>query len=427
MPVTISLITNLFFFGFTLWLGTYLLARNSHKTTVHLTGWGVVFYAVALSLEIIWGQQPNALLVIPALFWIGAVLHLMPEETASRQPIIRVWILTAIPTLILSLLNAWFSLIAVIALFGCIVFIAARKPRTTFKNTFAILTVIGLFFSLSTGLLVLPLNWIPRTWVIPALGLDLFLLGIAIVIWDAFDEGESLRSHIIRSFVSSLYYAGSLAVLMVIAIAIDGEMSTGRLVALTGVIAFGILAQTLSTPLQTLLDQLTLPQEPALNEQRKMLRKTADELPRLSTLGPDHMDEAEFVRLTRRAISNLGDLPKLAASPLTNLPLIVSQGGNNPLDRAHALKAALIESILQLKPKTGDEFGSTDEWRYYNSLYFPYVMGLKPYARRTDKESLDEASRQALEWFQTTVPERTLHNWQSIAATLVATDLKNKM
>jgi hypothetical protein len=263
--------------------------------------------------------------------------------------------------------------------------------------------------------------------VIPALGLDLFLLGIAIVIWDAFDEGESLRSHIIRSFVSSLYYAGALAVLMVIAIAIDGEMSIGILIALTGVIAFGILTQTLSTPLQTLLDQLTLPQEPALNEQRKMLRKTADELPRLSTLGPDHMDEAEFVRLTRRAISNLGDLPKLAASPLTNLPLIVSQGGNNPLDRAHALKAALIESILQLKPKTGDEFGSTDEWRYYNSLYFPYAMGLKPYARRTDKDSLDETSRQALEWFQTTIPERTLHNWQNIAATLVATDLKNKM
>ncbi len=30
--------------------------------------------------------------------------------------------------------------------------------------------------------------------------------------------------------------------------------------------------------------------------------------------------------------------------------------------------------------------------------------------RRTEKESLDETSRQALEWFQASVPERTLHN-----------------
>jgi hypothetical protein len=31
---------ELFFYGFTLWLGAYLLARNSQKITVHVTGWG---------------------------------------------------------------------------------------------------------------------------------------------------------------------------------------------------------------------------------------------------------------------------------------------------------------------------------------------------------------------------------------------------
>jgi hypothetical protein len=68
----------------------------------------------------------------------------------------------------------------------------------------------------------------------------------------------------------------------------------------------------------------------------------------------------------------------------------------------------------------------TDEWRYYNSLYFPYVLGLKPYTHRTDKDALDETSRQALEWFQTSVPERTLHNWQNTAAKLVANDLRTR-
>jgi hypothetical protein len=38
---------ELFFFGFTLWLGAYLLARNSQKVTVQLTGWGLTASAAA--------------------------------------------------------------------------------------------------------------------------------------------------------------------------------------------------------------------------------------------------------------------------------------------------------------------------------------------------------------------------------------------
>jgi hypothetical protein len=52
------------------------------------------------------------------------------------------------------------------------------------------------------------------------------------------------------------------------------------------------------------------------------------------------------------------------------------------------------------------------------------VLGLKPYARRSDYDSLDETSRAALDWFQASVPERTLHNWQDAAAKLIAEDLR---
>jgi len=427
MDIVPSFIANLFFFGFTLWLGAYLLAHNSPKMTVRLTGWGVLFYAIALALKIIWGEQPNGLLLLPALFWVGAALYLVPEETAWRQSGIRIWMLTAIPIFILTLLNAWFSLIAVLALFACLVLIVKFKPQSQGKPSYALLVVIALFFSLSTGLLVLPLNWFPRSWMIPALGLDLILLGIAITLWDAFDEGESIRSHILRSLVSSWYYAGALAMFVVLAIALDGQITLGKLIALVCVIAFGILTQTFSDSIQSVLDRLTLSRESAVNDQREILRQTADALPRLSSLDPAAMDEETFTRLTRRAISNLGDLPKLSASPLMNLPAIVSISSANPLDRSHALKALLTQSVQRLKPQGKDGFGTTDEWRYYNSLYFPYVLGLKPYARRTDKASLGETSRQALEWFQASVPERTLHNWQNIAAKLIADELRARM
>jgi hypothetical protein len=127
MPATMSLIVNLFFFGFTLWLGAYLLARNSYKMTVRLTGLGILFYAIVLALEILRGQQSNAILLIPALCWIGAVLYLIPEEEARRGPAIRGWVLAIIPVFILTLLNPWFSLIAVIGLLACVLYLTRSQ------------------------------------------------------------------------------------------------------------------------------------------------------------------------------------------------------------------------------------------------------------------------------------------------------------
>lgn len=49
-------IMELFFYGFTLWLGAYLLTRDSQKATVQLTGWGLIAYAVALAIQILFDQ-----------------------------------------------------------------------------------------------------------------------------------------------------------------------------------------------------------------------------------------------------------------------------------------------------------------------------------------------------------------------------------
>jgi hypothetical protein len=402
---------QLFFFGFTLWLGAYLLARNSQKITVQLTGWGLLAYALALAAQIIFDQFLIIILLIPALLWIGAALHLLPEENPARSVLIRIWLVAAIPLAILTQLNSWFAGVIVLVLMLCAGMIAKLALRSRHKNTFALLAVIALFVTLSAGLLILPLNWIPLQWGMALLGCDLVFLGITITAWDAFDEGESIRAHLVRSFLSALYYSGALVFIA----SLFGNNTTLFLLLTT----FGILTQTFSNSVQSLLDKLTLPQE--LNDERQTLRQTADALPLLSKLEPAAVDEEQFTRLTRRALSHLGDLPKLAANPLVNLPAI---HGSNPLDRARALKSVLIERIQKLKPQSDSKFGATDEWRYYNAVYFPYVLGLKPYLRRTDHASLDESSRAALNWFQTSVPERTLHNWQNIAAKLIADDIR---
>ncbi|MBI5950630.1 MAG: hypothetical protein HY865_03135 [Chloroflexi bacterium] len=403
-------ILELFFFGFTLWLGAYLLARNSQKITVQLTGWGLLAYALALAIQIVFKQSLLIILLAPALLWIGAALHLLPEEDASRQTFIRVWAVASIPLAILTLLNAWFAVLIVLELILCAVMIARLAPRSQFKNTFALIAVLALFVTLSLGLLILPLDWIPLSWGMTLLGFDLVLLGIAITAWDAFDEGESIRAHLLRSFISAFYYSGALVL-------IAGFFSRDFTLLIL-LLTFGILTQTFSNVLQSLLDKLTLSRR--LNDERQTLRQTADALPLLSPLEADSVSEEQFTRLTRRALSHLGDLPKLATSPLVNLPAVQ---GDNPLDRARSLKSLLIQSIQKLKPQSEARFGTTDEWRYYNALYFPYVLGLKPYTRRADYDSLEESTRAALDWFQTSVPERTLHNWQNTAAKLIAKDI----
>ena len=405
---------ELFFYGFTLWLGSYLLARDSQKVPVQLTGWGLIAYAFALAIQILFDQFILIILLIPALLWIGAALHLLPEENRVRATLIRIWMVSSIPLAILTLVDPWFAALIVLALIACaglLAKVALGSSLSPYRNTISLLSVIALFVTLSVGLLILPLHWIPLPWGLALLGFDLIFLGVTITAWDAFDEGESMRAHLVRSFISALYYSG---VLVLIASFFSKDQALLLLL-----LTFGILTQTFSNPLQSLLDRLTLPQE--TRQERQALRQTADELSRLASLDSAVMSDEQFTRLTRRALSHLGDLPKLAASPLVNLPVVQ---GTNPLDRAHALRSLLVQSIQKLKPRSDMEFGSTDEWRYYNALYFPYVLGLKPYTRRADYDSLDDVSRAALDWFRTSVPERTLHNWQNAAAKLIAEDIR---
>ena len=88
---------------------------------------------------------------------------------------------------------------------------------------------------------------------------------------------------------------------------------------------------------------------------------------------------------------------------------------------------ALKERIAGLKPRDGGEFGTTEQWRHYNSLYFPYVVGVRAYAQNATAAGLDPVARQAWQWLVTEVPQRSLHNWQNAAARVIATDLRSNV
>ena len=453
---------SLFFYAFTLWLGAYLLARRSPQLAVQLAGWGLLAYALALGTQIALGQAPLFVLLAPPLLWIGAALHLLPEARPGRPLLIRLWAVSAIPLAILAQFNAWFAALVLLALLACAGLIAAQAWRERragsserdslaieaggpppHRYTFAVLAMLALFVGLSSGLVILPLNWLPSAWAMALLGTDLILLGVTIIAWDAFNEGATIRRHLARSFVAALYYAGSLALIGALFAAWYGDTSAEAATDLVlALVTFGILTQSFSDSIQAGLDRLTLP--PPVNAERQALRQAAEALPLNAGWQPSGLPEGEpgetpapsaalpddeqFTRWTRRAISNLGDLSRLAASPLLALPMVM---GGTPLERARSLKALLTAQIQALKPAPEPgvpvaDFETGDAWRYYNALYYPYVRGLKPYTRRLDYARLDPAERAALEWFQAAVPERTLHNWQNSAARLIAGQLRRE-
>ncbi|HEX7307042.1 hypothetical protein [Lentzea sp.] len=364
--------------GLAWWLGLYLLARDPRKPLLWWAGAGLIGYAVAVVVP-----HP-VLLGVPAVAWTGAILLL------ARPDLIRWWLAAVVPFLAASFWLPWVVLLPL-----AVSTVLAIRKRTYFS-------LVGVMFGLSAAAFLLRL--LPDAVTLPMIGFDLVVFGVLVAVTDAVEEGEAIRADMLRSLV----IAGFTAVLFGSQVVLFGGPD---LLAFTTVAA-AVAVQVLANPLASVVDRLAVP---AVAAERAELREAVESLPKRRPLVTD--DPAEFARLTRKALSHYGDLGKLVASPL-----IALTDDGPPLDRAAQLKSLLLDSIRRLKPADGD-FGTSDEWRYYNAVYFYYVKGIRPYSVRTKREDLDAEDRRALQWFVTQVPERTLHNWQNAAARLVAADL----
>jgi len=291
--------------------------------------------------------------------------------------------------------------------------------------------VATLFFALGNAILVIPLGLVPSWLALASTGFDVALLGVAVAIGDAFDEGQALRKDMLRSFVGTMVVAALFGGQLLIGLAEVGQNTTMAVLLFTS-LAIAIAINVLADPLAGLLDRLAFSRSPDLRADRAALRSTEAALPLRSGNPLEGMDEDTFVRVTRRALGHYGDLSKLVASPLTALPDIdarLSRRGapDQPLERANELRALLAERIAGLKPRDGGDFGTTEQWRHYNSLYFPYVVGVRAYAQNATAAGLDPVSRQAWHWLVSEVPQRSLHNWQNAAARVIATDLRSNL
>ena len=450
------------FYTFTFWLGVYLIARDLTSARLRWAGLGLVAYAIAIGLDLLALQAIGptkdilfrlhwAAMVLPPLFWTGAVLGLMPAEDDRKDQLIKVWQRVLVPLVVVTSLLfilgliIWeggspsfagyliFGLISLFPLVALLFLLPNLKKAGSTRKAFGLVVIATVFFGLGAGMVLLGSGWLPHSWIVLAIGMDIVLLGLAVVYFDAFEQGETLSNDFLRSLAIStlviLVFGGQ--VIFVISISTGPTLT--MLTLLLAILAAAILLAGFAGEIQRLLDNLVFAKLPRLRQERTELLGVARALPKASQeADPKMMDEKAFYKATRRALSHFNTLPKLAINPLTALPEVTRQldargAPDNTLERAHELRDILADSIERLKPEPNEAFGTTDAWRYYNALYFPYVAGLRPYSRRAEHDRSDPVIKAALDWFQVQVPERTLHNWQAEGARLVAQDLREMM
>lgn len=427
-------------FGLAWWLGLYLLSRSPGKAVTRRAGFGLLAYAAAVACEPfsgLWMERLQYVLVAaPALAWSGVLLGVLPDEWQPRSVLDRVWRYAVVPIVAVvvfaALVGGTSEILALplvlLPLLGALVLVGAHARRIRPASTFGILVVATLLFGLGASALLVPLNWFPSGLLLAGIGLDFALLGLAVAVFDAFDEGESLLSDMSRSLLGSALAAALFG--SQVGLVMWSQGASLPLVSLMlGAVATAVVVVVLAGRIQGALDRVVFAGAPQMRSERGELRSVSEALPRRAATELAELDIDEFSRLTRQALRHYSDLGKLVSNPLTDLPVLekrIAERGvdDHSLERARELKLVLGECVQQLRPSDDVEFGTADEWRHYNSLFFFYVTPIRPYRNYPDLTGLGPPARQALEWFRTAVPERTLHNWQQAATRVVAMDLK---
>ncbi len=438
------------------WLGLYLLARDPRKPVLVLAAIGLGGFALVVALDAVrtvsvthtqlLSQVEIYLAAVPSVAWFAVLVELSRPcdswRARTRELLLvgGVAVLTLFGAMMAGSVNGpprtghWlmFAVISVSTLGAMIV--AVLRPAQP-RPVAGVVVVATLFFALANAILIIPLGLVPSWLALASTGFDVLALGVAVALWDAFDEGQALRADMLRSFAGCSLVAAPFGGQALVGLAVtrnEPGAQTALTVLLFTSLAIAIAVQVLADPLAGLLDRLAFRKSPTLRADRAALRNTGAALPLRSDDPLVDVDDDTFARLTRRALGHYGDLTKLVASPLTALPMIdarlAARGApDHPLERANELKAVLADGIGRLKPRDGGDFGTSEEWRYYNSLYFPYVVGVRAYAQNATAAGLDPTARQAWQWLVTEVPQRSLHNWQNAAARLIAADLRGRV
>ncbi|MFN8529681.1 MAG: hypothetical protein U0670_13815 [Anaerolineae bacterium] len=375
-------------FAFTLWMGLYALSRADDRRGLAYAGLGLLIYAVVLGLVLV------------------AATH---DEPLTWQPYL---VLASVPCWIMALLHLH----------------RLARDLSRFQRISFFAYIAAVFFLLTIALLLIPQTLFKSADLLVAMSCDIVIMGYVLARMHIRADGEALLPDALRSLVlaagGGMLFGGQTALI----IALQPATPSAQYMLLT-VLASVMVIAVFYRPLLRGIERLIHVPDPGLQTTRTALQQTVDELAHADTsIDPLSLSRAEFERITRRALSMMNHPHRLIASPLMQFPLLdqylqPSGAKAGLLDRAQGLRTMLSDSIQKLKPDADSTPTPTEEWRHYNALYLPYVLGIKPFTLQPLPDDIDAETRHIAEWIRAQVPERTFHNWQNAAAKLIARDL----
>src|ERR1700722_17261991 len=285
------------------WLGLYLLARDPRKLVLALAAIGLCGFALVVALDAVRTATPAHaqllsraevyLVSVPGVAWFAVLAELARPSDSSRARTRELLLVVGVAALTLfgavlagsvdgPLRPGHWLMFAVISVstFGAMAF-ALRRPRRPVPAV-GLAIVATLFFALGNAILIIPLGLVPSWMALASTSFDVLSLGIAVALWDAFDEGQALRADMLRSFIGCSAVAAVFGGQVLIGLALTREKApaqTALTVLLFTTLAAAIAVQVLADPLAGVLDRMAFSKSPALRADRAALRHTGAALP----------------------------------------------------------------------------------------------------------------------------------------------------
>ncbi|BCI86140.1 hypothetical protein NIIDMKKI_13460 [Mycobacterium kansasii] len=290
-------------FTLSLWLGLYLLARDPRKPVLVLAATGLCGFALVVALDAVrttsvghaalLSRLEIYLVAVPGVAWLAVLLELARPCDSWRARTRELVLIGGVAALTLfgatmaggvtgPLRAGHLMMLAVISAstLGAMVVAVLRPAQPT--PVVGVVIVATLFFALANAILIIPLGLVPSWLALASTGFDVLALGVAVALWDAFDEGQALRADMLRSFFGTLAVAvlfGGQALISLAVTRTEPAAQTALTVLLFTSLAIAIIVQVLADPLAGLLDRLAFSRSPALRADRAALRHTGAGLP----------------------------------------------------------------------------------------------------------------------------------------------------
>ncbi|KIL42467.1 hypothetical protein SD70_00745 [Gordoniibacillus kamchatkensis] len=454
------LAVQLFFWGFVCWLGLYMIYREARNLRVLLSGLCMLACAAGMAADLLFGycydlpsggnllRLQDYAYYLSLAGWYGALLSGSAESGSPRRvswrvlwsfglPLVTIlsglgWMLTQDPDKYAAAFHAVVLISLLFIAAGSIREVRFHQAGIGIPGCFILFMPLIVYTGFVTASFAWPFGSLHRLQFF-LYGLSLIPSAIRLMIGEIRKQGESWLPDFFRSLDYSLFFTLLFSGQVAVAIIWGGELNFRTLLLLMASVAISIAFQVYSYPIRSLLDNIAFATFPNLLNRRAELRIVEIAQVRIDEeTAPEQISDEELFQYIRRALSHLGNLQKLASNPLTRLTVIerrLKERGapDGVLERAVELKNLLTETILQMKPNPDKLFDTADDWRFFNALYFPYVIGIKPYSIRYADERLDAHAKHALDWFRTCVPERTCYNWQNAGARLISLHIKEKI